>query len=106
MPQIKFIQPDGKEHDVEADVGETVMRAALEGDVRGILADCGGALSCATCHIYVAPEWIERLPTPDEVEIDMIECAMYPRENSRLSCQIRVTSELDGLVVHVPKAQF
>lgn len=106
MPKINFIQPDGKHHSVEADAGETIMHAALKEDVRGILADCGGALSCATCHIYVAPKWMDRLPPPDQTELDMIECAMEPRENSRLSCQISVTDELDGLVVHVPKAQF
>jgi 2Fe-2S ferredoxin len=105
MPKVTYVQPDGGASAVEAAVGSTVMETAVDHDIPGIIAECGGACSCATCHVYVAPEWLERLPAPDALESGMLDCALDRQPNSRLSCQIRVQPELDGLVVHVPKEQ-
>ncbi|HEY7671167.1 MAG TPA: 2Fe-2S iron-sulfur cluster-binding protein [Gammaproteobacteria bacterium] len=105
MPKVTYVQPDGRASVVEAAVGSTVMETAVDHDIPGIIAECGGACSCATCHVYVAPEWLDRLPAPDGLESGMLDCALDRQANSRLSCQIRVRPELDGLVVHVPKEQ-
>ncbi|MGI9385540.1 MAG: 2Fe-2S iron-sulfur cluster-binding protein [Methyloligellaceae bacterium] len=106
MPKITYIEHDGTEHSVEAEVGMTVMEAAVKNMVPGIEAECGGACACATCHVYVEPDW--RAPTgePEEMEEDMLDFAFDVRESSRLSCQIKVTDALDGLVVRVPEKQF
>lgn len=106
MPKITYIEDDGTEHSVEAEVGMTVMEAAVKNMVPGIEAECGGACACATCHVYVEPDW--RAPTgePEEMEEDMLDFAFDVRESSRLSCQIKVTDALDGLVVRVPEKQF
>ena len=106
MPKITFIQPDGTRQEVEADEGMTVMEAAVKNSVPGIEAECGGACSCATCHVYVAEDWRETTGQPDEMEEDMLDFAFDVRDSSRLSCQIKVRDELDGLVVHVPEKQF
>lgn len=106
MPRIRFIAANGKEYPVEAETGVSLMRAAIEHDVPGIVADCGGALTCATCHVHVDPDWLDRLVPPVAGEEAMLECALDPDANSRLSCQIAVTDALDGLVVNVPRAQF
>ena len=82
------------------------MEGARSNDVPGIVADCGGCMSCATCHVYIAPEWLDRVGRAQKDEEAMLELAIDPQENSRLSCQVIVTSELDGLVVHIPEAQF
>ncbi len=108
MVKITFIDPDGKTHEVEAEEGTTLMEAAIRNMVPGIDADCGGACACATCHVYVDPEWAERLPQllqRSETEEDMLDFAFDVRENSRLSCQIKITADMDGLVVHVPQQQ-
>ena len=105
MPKIIFIEDSGETHTVDAPVGLSVMQVALNGSVPGILADCGGNCSCATCQVYVDPAWQERVAAATQGEREMIECALYPQENSRLSCQIPVTPELDGLVVRLPKGQ-
>ena len=105
MPKITFIQPDGSEQTVEAPLGWSVMEAAVKELVPGIDADCGGACSCATCHVYVDPAWVDRLPPKAEMEDTMLDFAQAAAPNSRLSCQIRVTSDLDGLIVRVPVAQ-
>ena len=105
MPKVTYVQPDGRASTVEAAVGSTVMETAVDNDIPGIIAECGGACSCATCHVYVAPEWLDKLPVPDGLESGMLDCALDRQANSRLSCQIRVKPELDGLVVHVPKEQ-
>jgi 2Fe-2S ferredoxin len=104
MPIIRFIQPDGSEAAASANVGESVMQAAVNHQVPGILGDCGGSCSCATCHAYVDEAWLGHMPTAEPYEIDMLTCAMGVRENSRLTCQINVTPELDGLVVRLPSA--
>lgn len=106
MPKITFIEPNSTQHEVEADDGMTVMEAAVKNSVPGIEAECGGACSCATCHVYVDDEWREKTGQPDEMEEDMLDFAFDVRDSSRLSCQIKVSDELDGLVVHVPEKQF
>lgn len=106
MAKITFVQPDGTETVVEAQPGVTVMEAAKLNVVDGIEAECGGACACATCHVYVAEAWRKKTGEPSEMEEDMLDFAFDVRETSRLSCQIKVTPELDGLVVHVPEKQF
>lgn len=106
MPKITFIEQDGTPHEVEAEVGMTVMEAAVKNSVPGIEAECGGACSCATCHVYVDNDWRKKTGQPDEMEEDMLDFAFDVRDSSRLSCQIKVTEELDGLLVTVPEKQF
>ena len=106
MPKITFTTHAGKDVVVEAENGMTVMEAAVKNDVPGIEAECGGACACATCHVYVDPAWAEKTGKPEEMEEDMLDFAFDVRETSRLSCQIKVTDELDGLKVEVPEKQF
>ena len=106
MPKITFIQPDGREQIIEGQSGATVMETAKKNDVEGIEAECGGACACATCHVYVDEAWRERVGGPSEMEEDMLDFAFDVRPTSRLSCQIKVTEALDGLVVRVPEKQF
>lgn len=106
MAKITFIQPDGTQAVVEAEAGMTVMEAAKSADVPGIEAECGGACACATCHVYVDADWRDKTGSAENMEEDMLDFAFDVREESRLSCQIRVTDELDGLIVRVPAKQF
>lgn len=106
MPKIVFVQPDGSRTEVEAPVGQSVMEAATTNLVPGIAADCGGGCSCATCHVYVDADWLAKLTPADEIEQSMLEGAIDPNERSRLSCQLRITDALDGIVLYVPAAQF
>ena len=106
MLKVKFIQPDGSEQVVDTDTGLTLMESAKLNDVPGIEAECGGACACATCHVYVDDAWGARTGTPSQMEEDMLDFAFDVRESSRLSCQIKLTPELDGLVVRVPAKQF
>jgi len=106
MAKITFIQADGKQQTVEADKGLTVMEAAKKAMVPGIEAECGGACACATCHVYVDAAWTEKVGKPNEMEADMLDFAFDVRDESRLSCQIKVTDELDGLILRVPEKQF
>ncbi|HWB44863.1 MAG TPA: 2Fe-2S iron-sulfur cluster-binding protein [Hyphomicrobiaceae bacterium] len=106
MPKITYIQPDGTSQTVEAETGLTVMEVARKNDVEGIEAECGGACACATCHVYVDEAWREKTGSPSEMEEDMLDFAFEVRETSRLSCQIKVTDDLDGLVVRIPEKQF
>jgi len=105
MPKITFIEHDGTNHTVEAETGSTVMESALKGGVTGIVAECGGSCTCATCMVYVDETWLEKTGTRSEEEEDQLDFALDVRPNSRLSCQIKVTEELDGLVVHTPAYQ-
>jgi 2Fe-2S ferredoxin len=105
MPKITYIEQDGTERTVEADVGASVMETAINNDIPGILATCGGSCSCATCHVYVDDDWIDKLLPPELEESDMLDTAHDLQENSRLSCQIKVTDDLDGLVVTTPERQ-
>ena len=106
MAKLTFIQKDGTQQEVDGQNGMTVMEAAVKNMVPGIDADCGGACACATCHVYVEPEWVERVGPRNEMEEDMLDFAFDVRENSRLSCQIKITDTLDGLTVKVPEKQF
>ncbi|GAA4524201.1 2Fe-2S iron-sulfur cluster-binding protein [Chelativorans composti] len=105
MAKITYIAPDGQEFVVEAAAGTTVMENAVRNDVPGIEAECGGACSCATCHVYVDEEWMDAVGQPEVMEEDMLDFAYDVRPNSRLSCQIRVTDALDGLIVRIPERQ-
>jgi len=106
MPKISFVQPDGSCQEVQAEVGGTAMEAAKKHDVAGIEAECGGACACATCHVYVDAAWSEKVGQPSEMEEDMLDFAFDVRPTSRLSCQIKMTDALDGLVLQVPEKQF
>jgi ferredoxin, 2Fe-2S len=106
MVKVTFVEHSGGEHIVEAEEGRSLMEIALDSGVPGIVADCGGALSCATCHVHVRPDWFEKVGAPDAGERDMLEMAIDPDETSRLSCCIRIIPEFDGLVVIVPASQF
>ena len=106
MAKITFIQPDGTQQTVEAEAGMTVMEAAKKELVPGIEAECGGACACATCHVYVDEAWRDKVGPPSQMEEDMLDFAFDVRETSRLSCQIKVSDALDGLVVNVPDKQF
>jgi 2Fe-2S ferredoxin len=105
MPKITFIDAAGASRAVEAEVGSTVMETAIRNSVPGIDAECGGACACATCHVYVEAEWFEKVGAPSQMEEDMLDFAFEVRPNSRLSCQIKVSDELDGLVVTTPPKQ-
>ena len=105
MPQVVFIDHQGADVRVEIPVGKSLMQAALDNGVAGILGDCGGACSCATCHGYVDEPWVAKLPARSETETYMLEGVPEPRETSRLCCQIRMTQELDGIVVRLPEEQ-
>jgi 2Fe-2S ferredoxin len=106
MARITFIQNDGTERVVEAEPGMTVMEAAVKNGVAGIAAECGGACACATCHVYVEEAWREKTGAPEQMEEDMLDFAFDVRPVSRLSCQIKVSDALDGLVVRIPDKQF
>jgi ferredoxin, 2Fe-2S len=106
MIHIRFIQPDQTEQAIETPPGQSLMKAAVDANVKGIDADCGGTLSCATCHVMVDAAWADRLPAPVADEVDMLDFASAPVEpTSRLSCQIQLTPELDGLTVRLPATQ-
>jgi 2Fe-2S ferredoxin len=105
MAKITFIEHTGAQHTVEAEPGQTVMEAALRNAVPGIDAECGGACSCATCHVYVDDAWAEAVGGPEPMEEDMLDFAYDVRPTSRLSCQIKITPALDGLVVTTPERQ-
>ena len=104
--EITYIRPDGKKHHITAKENQSIMQAALENNIAGIDGICGGCIGCATCHVYIPPEWKSRVDTQDneqsEEEIDMLETALHNNENSRLGCQIKLTSALNGLTIHLP----
>lgn len=107
MPKITYVSPDGGRTTVEASRSDSVMQAALANGVEGIVAECGGAMMCATCHVYVDDDWKAKAGTASEGELAMLDfAASEVRPSSRLSCQIAITEELDGLVVHLPEAQI
>lgn len=106
MAKITYIQADGSEETIEATDGSTVMETAIDNDVNGIVAECGGACSCATCHVYVDPEWVAKTGVPDSMEDGMLDCVLDRQPTSRLSCQIQVSDEIDGLVVRIPEHQL
>jgi 2Fe-2S ferredoxin len=107
MAKITYIEHNGTEHVVDVKNGMTVMEGARDNGVPGIDADCGGACACSTCHVYVADEWVEKIPAKDSMEEDMLDFAYEPNPvTSRLTCQIKVTDALDGLVVKLPEKQI
>lgn len=105
MPKVTFITSDGQPHQVEAEVGSTLMETAIRNMIQGIEAECGGACACATCHVYVDDAWFEKVGEPGPMEEDMLDFAFDVRPTSRLSCQIKVTDALDGLVARIPERQ-
>ncbi len=105
MAKITYIEHDGAEHVIDVKTGLTVMEGAVKNNIPGIDADCGGACACATCHVYVDPAWLEKLPKRQDMEEQMLDFAIELKSNSRLSCQIKVTQALDGLIVRTPKSQ-
>lgn len=106
MITINFINSKGIQKSVNAVEGETLMECAKKNDIYEIEADCGGGCSCATCHVYIEKEWIDKIKEPSEMEEDMLDFALNVKDNSRLSCQIKLESDLDGLTVRTPETQF
>ena len=105
MPRITYITSDAQTHTIEVKNGLTVMEGAVQNDIPGIDADCGGGMACATCHVYVNEEWADKLPKKEDGEEDMLDMAFEPKKNSRLSCQLIVSDELEGLIVNIPSKQ-
>ena len=105
MPKITYTDFSGNKKTIEVDNGLSVMEGAIQNDIPGIDADCGGSMACATCHVYVEDKWTNKLPEAQEAEIDMLDMAFEPKKNSRLSCQIIVNDDLDGLEVTTPEKQ-
>ena len=106
MPKITYVLSEGSRREIEASSGTSVMEAAIRNNVRGIDAECGGCLSCATCHVYVDAAWLAKLSAPEPDESDMLGfVAAEQKPNSRLSCQIKLDASLDGIVVQVPRCQ-
>ena len=105
MPKITYIEYNGKSHTLKVANGLTVMEGAVQNNIPGIDADCGGSCACATCHVYVDKKWFNKLPNKESAEEDMLDMAFEPKSSSRLSCQLTVSDELDGLVVNMPSKQ-
>ena len=105
MPKITYKDNQGNSKTIEVEKGLTVMEGAIQNDIPGIDADCGGSMACATCHVYVQENWFDKLQKAEDAEVDMIDMAYEPKKNSRLSCQIIVSDELDGLEVTTPEKQ-
>ena len=105
MPKISYIEHSGKNHTIEVANGLSVMEGAVQNNIPGIDADCGGSMACATCHVYVKEEWFNKLPKKEDGEEDMLDMAFEPKKNSRLSCQLMISDQLDGLVVNLPEKQ-
>ena len=105
MAKITYNTHDNQTHTIDIQSGLTVMEGAVQNDIPGIDADCGGGMACATCHVYVKEEWLDKLPAKEDGEEDMLDMAYEPNKFSRLSCQIIVSDELDGLVVSIPEKQ-
>ena len=105
MPKIIYKDFQGGSKTIEVANGLTVMEGAIQNEIPGIDADCGGSMACATCHVYINENWLNKIPKPEDAEVDMIDMAFEPKKNSRLSCQIIVSDELDGLEVITPEKQ-
>ena len=101
MPTVVYITTDGVRHEVDVESGYTIMEGAINNNIEGIVAECGGACACATCHSYIDEAWLDRIPPKDDMEDSMLDAAFERKENSRLTCQIEVSDEIDGIVVHV-----
>ena len=105
MPKITYKDNQGNSKTIEVENGLSVMEGAIQHNVSGIDADCGGSMACATCHVYVEDKWLDKLPKAEDAEVDMIDMAYEPKKNSRLSCQLIVSDELEGLTVITPEKQ-
>jgi len=105
MPKITYIDNKGNSKTIDVENGLTVMEGAIQNDIPGIDADCGGSMACATCHVYVEEKWLDKLSKAEEAEVDMIDMAYEPKKNSRLSCQLIISDELDGLTLTTPEKQ-
>ena len=105
MPKITYKDHQGTSKTIEVENGLSVMEGAIQNNIPGIDADCGGSMACATCHVYVEEKWLNKLPKAEDGEVDMIDMAFEPKKNSRLSCQLTVTNELDGIIVTTPEKQ-
>ena len=105
MTKITYQDNQGNSKTIDVENGLTVMEGAIQNEIPGIDADCGGSMACATCHVYVEEKWLNKISKAEEAEIDMIDMAYEPKKNSRLSCQLIVTDELDGLIVTTPAQQ-
>ena len=105
MAKVIYIEHSGQKHEIEVANGLTVMEGAVQNDIPGIDADCGGGMACATCHVYVKDDWFSKLPEKENGEDDMLDQAFQPNSSSRLSCQIIISEDLNGLVVHLPEKQ-
>ena len=105
MPKITYTDSQGNSKTIDVEKGLTVMEGAIQNNIPGIDADCGGSMACATCHVYVEEKWLDKIPKAEEAEVDMIDMAFEPKKNSRLSCQLIVSDELNGLTVTTPEKQ-
>ena len=105
MPKITYIDNEGNSKPIDVENGLSVMEGAIQNNIPGIDADCGGSMACATCHVYVEEKWLNKLPKAEDAEVDMIDMAFEPKKNSRLSCQLIVSDELNGLTVTTPSKQ-
>ena len=106
MPRLNFVDLKGDEHQVEASVGQSVMQSAISNLIPDVQSECGGNCACASCHAYVDEAWVDRLVLPAQHELDMLTCVQKLQPNSRLTCQIKMTQDLDGLVIHIVDNEF
>jgi 2Fe-2S ferredoxin len=106
VPKIKYIDHEGNSKTIEVENGLSVMEGAIQNNIPGIDADCGGSMACATCHVYVEEKWLNKLPKAEDAEVDMIDMAFEPKKNSRLSCQLIVSDELNGLTLTKPYKKY
>jgi 2Fe-2S ferredoxin len=106
MPKVIYITPDKTHHEVDVENGYSIMEGAINNNIDGIVAECGGACACATCHSYVDEAWVGKLPPMDDMEDSMLDAAFERKENSRLTCQIEMSDELDGIVIHVADNEY
>jgi 2Fe-2S ferredoxin len=106
MTTVIFVNADGTRHEIDATDGTSLMQVAIDNGVDSILGECGGACSCATCHGFIDDAWLEKVGPATDIELDMLEGAIDPKPSSRLCCQVEVTPELDGVVIHLPESQF
>ena len=105
MPTVTYTQPDGTTKDIEVKVGQSIKDGAVNNLIPGILAECGGACACATCHIYIDDQWFGKVGPAEDIEKDMLDFAEDVKDNSRLSCQVDMSEDLNGLIIHVPENQ-
>jgi 2Fe-2S ferredoxin len=106
MPKVIYVTPKGERHEVDVEVGYSVMEGAINNNIEGIVAECGGACACATCHSYIDDAWLEKMPAMDDMEDSMLDAAYDRRKNSRLTCQLEMVAEWDGLVIHVGENDY